>query len=41
MLIGVVEEVGKKEKKAFNSLSELWDILIQKKERSQGTEEKG
>jgi hypothetical protein len=32
MLIGVVEEVGKKEKKAFNSLNELWDILNQRKE---------
>lgn len=32
MLIGVVEEVGKKEKKAFHSLNELWDILNQKKE---------
>jgi hypothetical protein len=27
MLVGVVEEVGVKEKKAFNSLYELWDIL--------------
>ena len=32
MLIGVVEEVGEKEKKAFNSLNELWDILNQRKE---------
>ena len=32
MLIGVVEEVGKKEKKAFNTLNELWDILNQRKE---------
>ena len=33
MLIGVVEEVGKKEKKAFNSLNELWEILNPVKEK--------
>jgi hypothetical protein len=27
MLVGVVEEIGKAEKRAFNSLDELWDIL--------------
>jgi len=27
MLVGVVEEVGLKEKKAFSNLYELWDIL--------------
>jgi hypothetical protein len=27
MLVGVVEEVGMKEKKAFHTLYELWDIL--------------
>ena len=27
MLVGVVEEVGAKEKKAFHTLYELWDIL--------------
>jgi hypothetical protein len=27
MLVGVVEEVGIKEKKAFRNLYELWDIL--------------
>jgi hypothetical protein len=27
MLVGVVEEVGVKEKKAFANLYELWDIL--------------
>jgi hypothetical protein len=26
-LVGVVEEVGKPEKKAFTSLDDLWDIL--------------
>jgi hypothetical protein len=26
-LVGVVEEVGKKEKKAFTSLDDLWAIL--------------
>jgi hypothetical protein len=41
MLIGVAEEVGKKEKKAFNSLNELWDILNPvKKERSPKKENK-
>ncbi len=34
MLVGVVEEVGVKEKKAFSNLYELWDILNPvKKER--------
>jgi hypothetical protein len=27
MLVGVAEEVGVKEKKAFSNLYELWDIL--------------
>jgi hypothetical protein len=27
MLVGVVEEPGVKEKKAFHNLYELWDIL--------------
>ncbi len=27
MLVGVVEEVGAKEKKAFSNLYELWEIL--------------
>ncbi len=27
MLVGVVEEPGVKEKKAFHNLQELWDIL--------------
>jgi hypothetical protein len=27
MLVGVVEEPGVKEKKAFSNLYELWDIL--------------
>jgi hypothetical protein len=27
VLVGVVEEVGAKDKKAFNNLYELWDIL--------------
>jgi hypothetical protein len=27
MLVGVVEEPGAKEKKAFHNLYELWDIL--------------
>jgi hypothetical protein len=36
MLVGVVEEVGVKEKKAFHNLHELWDILNSvKRERTQ------
>jgi hypothetical protein len=36
MLVGVVEEVGVKEKKAFSNLYELWDILNRvKKTRTQ------
>jgi hypothetical protein len=27
LLIGVVEETGRNEKKAFNNIHELWDIL--------------
>jgi hypothetical protein len=27
MLVGIVEEIGKAEKRAFNNLHELWDIL--------------
>jgi len=27
MLVGVVEEIGKAEKRAFSNLHELWDIL--------------
>jgi len=27
MLVGVVEEVGAEDKKAFHNLHELWDIL--------------
>jgi len=35
-LVGVVEEVGQKGKKAFTNLNELWDILSSSKEmRSQ------
>ncbi len=31
LLVGVVEEAGVKEKKAFHNLYELWDILNLKK----------
>lgn len=42
MLIGVVEEVGKKEKKAFNTLNELWDILNRRRElKKRKTSENG
>jgi hypothetical protein len=33
MLVGVVEQVGVKDKKAFHTLYELWDILNPKKEK--------
>jgi hypothetical protein len=33
-LVGVVEEVGVKEKKAFVNYDELWDILIASKRKS-------
>lgn len=31
-LVGIVEEVGTKGKKAFTNLNELWDILSSSKE---------
>lgn len=41
MLVGVVEEVGKDEKRAFTTMEELWDILIgdQATQKSAGEEE--
>ena len=33
-LVGIVEEVGKKEKRAFTNLDELWDILNASRDRS-------
>jgi len=33
VLVGVVEEPGVEEKKAFSNLYELWDILNPKKEK--------
>jgi hypothetical protein len=33
MLVGVVEEIGKAEKRAFNNFAELWDILNPEKWR--------
>jgi hypothetical protein len=36
--VGVVEEVGKKEKRAFNNLDDLWDIL---KPQTKATQRKG
>jgi predicted transcriptional regulator YdeE len=32
-LIGIVEEVTKKRKKAFKDYDELWEILISEKEK--------
>ena len=42
MLVGVVEEPGVKEKKAFSNLYELWDILNPiKKEQASSKRGKG
>ncbi len=43
LLVGVVEEIGMKEKKAFHNLYELWDILNlpQKGERSNSGDGRG
>ena len=43
LLVGVVEEPGLKEKKAFHNLYELWDILTlsQKKKRSNSGDGRG
>jgi len=43
LLVGVVEEPGVKEKKAFHNLYELWDILTlpQKKKRSNSSDGRG
>jgi hypothetical protein len=41
VLVGVTEEVGVKEKKAFNNLNELWEILNPtRKEQNQPTRNK-
>jgi len=39
-LVGVVEEVGIKEKKAFTNYDELWDILISSKNIRQKQKQK-
>jgi hypothetical protein len=39
-LVGVVEEVGIKGKKAFTNYDELWDILIASKSISQKQKQK-
>ncbi len=42
-LVGIVEEVGKKEKKAFASLDDLWNILTSRKAaalRKRGSQKK-
>jgi hypothetical protein len=36
-LVGVVEEVGKKGKKAFNTYDELWEILNSAKKKESKT----
>lgn len=43
LLVGVVEEPGLKEKKAFHNLYELWDILnlTRKKERTNSGDGRG
>jgi hypothetical protein len=35
-LVGVVEEVGAKEKKAFTNLDELWEIMSSIKSKRKG-----
>ena len=40
MLVGVVEEVGGNDKKAFHNLYELWDILNPLKRAPDTTQEK-
>jgi len=40
MLVGVVEEPGVKEKKAFHTLYELWDILNPNKKEKQTKQRK-
>ncbi|MDH5604969.1 MAG: hypothetical protein OEY51_13555 [Cyclobacteriaceae bacterium] len=37
-LVGVVEEVGVKEKKAFTNIDELWEILRYVKDEPKKTE---
>lgn len=39
-LVGVVEEVGIKGKKAFTNYDELWDILISSKSISQNQKQR-
>jgi len=39
-LVGIVEEVGVKGKKAFTNYDELWDILISSKSISQKQKQK-
>lgn len=34
-LVGIVEEIGTKEKKTFTNYDELWDILISSKRMTQ------
>jgi hypothetical protein len=43
LLVGVIEEPGVKEKKAFHNLYELWDLLNlpQKKKRSNSGDGRG
>lgn len=40
-LVGVVEEVGKKGRKAFTNNDELWDILISSKSMTHKQKRKG
>lgn len=40
VLVGLVEEVGKKGKKAFNDLDDLWEILNSMKGDTNGRREK-
>jgi len=37
--VGIVEEVGRKEKKAFSTLEELWEIFIRAKKGNRKTKD--
>jgi len=38
-VVGIVEEVGRKEKKAFSTLEELWEIFIRAKKGNHKTKD--
>jgi len=40
-LVGVVEEVGVKGKRAFTNIDDLWDILCERKRSAEGNHTSG